>query len=92
VWKLGDQLWIALGGEALVDYAHRFRKKYGAATWVTAYAADLTAYIPSERNWREGGYEVAYLYEYMLPADRWARDVEDRIAAAVGRLVKKVNE
>jgi len=91
-WKLGDQLWIALGGEALVDYALKFKKKYGARTWVTSYFADLTAYIPSERNWLEGGYEVAYLYEYMLPADRWARDVEDRIVAAVARLMNKAKE
>jgi hypothetical protein len=91
-WKLGDQLWIALGGEALVDYSLRFKKKYGAGTWVTSYFADLTAYIPSARNWDEGGYEVTYLYEYLLPADRWARDVEERIAEAVVRLVKKVGE
>src|SRR5262249_14257242 len=91
-WRLGDQLWIALGGEALVDYSLRFKSTYGPKTWVTSYFADLTAYIPSQRNWLEGGYEVAYLYEYMLPADRWARDVEERIAAAVARLVKKVGQ
>jgi hypothetical protein len=89
VWRLGDQLWIALGGEALVDYSLRFKRTYGARTWVTSYFADLTAYIPSERNWLEGGYEVAYLYEYQLPADRWARGLEEKIAAAVGRLVKQ---
>ena len=29
------------------------------------------------RGWQrdQGGYEVAYLHEYALPADRWARDV-----------------
>jgi hypothetical protein len=91
-WRLGDQLWIALGGEALVDYSLRFKRQYGAQTWVTSYFADLTAYIPSHRNWLEGGYEVAYLYEYMLPADRWHREVEERIAEAVARLVKKVTE
>ncbi len=89
-WRLGDQLWIALGSEALVDYALRFKRQFGAETWVTSYFADLTAYIPSQRNWLEGGYEVSYLYEYMLPADRWARDVEERIAEAVTRLVQKV--
>jgi len=91
-WRLGDQLWIALGGETLVDYALRFKARYGQGTWVTSYFADLTAYIPSQRNWLEGGYEVANLYEYQLPADRWARDVEEYIAAAVARLVKKVSE
>lgn len=89
-WRLGDQLWIALGGEALVDYSLRFKSEYGDRTWVTSYFADLTAYIPSRRNWDEGGYEVAYLHEYMLPADRWAPDVEERIAAAVARLVAAV--
>jgi hypothetical protein len=73
-----------------VDYSLRFRAEYGERTWTTSYAHDLTAYIPSRRNWLEGGYEVAYLYEYMLPADRWAPDIEDRIAAAVGRLVRQV--
>lgn len=92
VWMLGDQLWIALGGEALVDYSLKFKSKYGPNTWVTSYFADLTAYIPSARNWHEGGYEVAYLYEYMLPADRWARDLEERITNAVGRLVKEVKK
>ncbi len=91
-WLLGDQLWIALGGEALVDYSIKFKNKYGTGTWVTSYFADLTAYIPSERNWDEGGYEVAYLYEYMLPAERWARDVEERITAAVGRVVSRVRK
>jgi hypothetical protein len=91
-WRLGDQLWIALGGETLVDYSLRFKGRYGQKTWVTSYFADLTAYIPSRRNWLEGGYEVGNLYEYQLPADRWARDVEDRIADAVARLVQKVSE
>jgi hypothetical protein len=89
-WHIGDQLWIALGGEALVDYSLRFKSEYGERTWVTSYFADLTAYIPSRRNWDEGGYEVAYLHEYMLPADRWAPDIEERIAAAVERLVTQV--
>lgn len=92
VWRLGDQLWIALGGEALVDYALRFKAEYGDKTWVTSYFADLTAYIPSRRNWDEGGYEVSYLYEYMLPADRWAPELEERIAAAVDRMVTAVTE
>ena len=58
VWKLGDQLWIALGGEALVDYALRFKKQFGPGTWVTSYFADLTAYIPRCADWQEGGYEA----------------------------------
>lgn len=86
-WKLGDQLWIALGGEALVGYSHRFKAKYGAQTWVTSYAHDLTSYIPTRKNWDERGYEVDSLHEYGHPADRWAPDVEERVAGAVERCV-----
>jgi hypothetical protein len=92
VWRLGDQEWISLGGETLVDYAERFRAEYGEGTWVTSYSADLIAYIPSRRNIIEGLYEGTNLYEYMHPADRWALDTEDRIAAVVGRLMKQVRE
>lgn len=92
VWRLGNQDWISLGGETLVDYADRFRAEYGEETWVTSYSADLIAYIPSRRNIIEGLYEGTNLYEYMKPADRWALDTEERIAAAVGKLMKQVGE
>jgi hypothetical protein len=87
VWRLGDeQLWISLGAEAVVDYALRFKREYGPDTWVVGYAHDMVAYIPSRRVWEEGGYEGGYLYEYGLPAYRWASNVEDLIAAAVAQL------
>jgi neutral ceramidase len=91
VWKLGtDQLWISLPGEAVVDYALAFKAKYGPHTWVTSFTQDLVGYIPSRRVWNEGGYEGGYLGEYGHPAQRWAPDVEDRITAAVQRLVDRV--
>ncbi len=92
VWKLGGILhWISLGGEAVVDYSLRFKKEFGPNTWVCGYANVLVAYIPSLRVYNEGGYEGgAFLYEYGLPADRWAADVEERVADAVHRLAGKV--
>jgi hypothetical protein len=87
VWKLGDQVWISLGGEVVVDYAIKFKAKYGPRTWVNGFAHDLTAYIPSRRVWEEGGYEGGALGEYGLPAMRWAPDLEDRITACVAKLV-----
>jgi len=92
VWKLGGILhWISLGGEAVVDYSLRFKKELGPNTWVCGYANVLVAYIPSLRVYNEGGYEGgAFLYEYGLPANRWAGDVEERVADAVRRLVRKV--
>jgi neutral ceramidase len=88
VWMLGDdQLWIALGGEVVVDYCLRFKDTYGPHTWVTGYANDVMSYIPSGRVREEGGYEAGAFYVYGLPAERWAPDIEQRIAACVGRLV-----
>lgn len=88
--RLGDQLWLALGGEAVVDYALRFKQEYGARTWITGYAHEMVGYVPSRRVWREGGYEAEFVYEYGWPAYRWTEDTEDRIAAAVNRLVAAV--
>ncbi|MEP0844467.1 MAG: neutral/alkaline non-lysosomal ceramidase N-terminal domain-containing protein [Phycisphaerae bacterium] len=87
VWRLGDQLWIALGGEAVVDYALSFKEKFGRRTWVAGYTNDVMAYIPSRRVWNEGGYESGALHVYGQPADRWGRDIEERITRVVERLV-----
>ncbi|MGM0488127.1 MAG: neutral/alkaline non-lysosomal ceramidase N-terminal domain-containing protein [Planctomycetota bacterium] len=91
-WKLGDkQLWIALGGEVVVDYSLSFKAKHGPETWVTGYANDVMAYIPSRRVWEEGGYEAGAFYVYGLPTDRWAPDIEKQIRATVERLIDKVS-
>jgi hypothetical protein len=92
-WRLGKEtLVLGMGGEAVVDYALRFKASFGRGTWVCGYADDLVAYIPSRRVWAEGGYEGGpNLFEYGRPALRWAGDVEDRIAAAVEELVKSVS-
>lgn len=92
-WRLGrEMLVIAQGAETVVDYALRFKKKYGPGTWVLGYTDDMISYIPSRRVWDEGGYEGgANLFEYGRPALRWGGDVEDRIAAAVDRVVTEVD-
>ena len=91
-WRLGkEMLVIGMGAETVVDYALRFKKSYGAGTWVCGYSDDMIAYIPSHRVWVEGGYEGgSNLYEYGRPAFRWAGDIEDRIAESVNRLVQQV--
>jgi len=82
---------IGMGAETVVDYALRFKVKYGPGTWVCGYTDDMIAYIPSRRVWQEGGYEGgSNLFEYGRPALRWAGDIEDRIAAAVHGLVTSV--
>jgi len=90
-WKLGgQQLWIALGGEVVVDYALKLKDTYGPDTWVAGYTNDVMAYIPSHRVRQEGGYEAGAFYVYGLPANRWSEDIETRITAAVDRLVKRL--
>jgi hypothetical protein len=90
-WKLGtEQLWISLGGEVVVDYSLRLKAEYGPRTWVTGYANDVMAYIPSQRVWQEGGYEAGAFSVYGLPTERWAEGIEERIAACVGRLVENL--
>jgi hypothetical protein len=92
VWQLGGtQRWIVLGGEVVVDYPLMFKERYGPECWVTGYANDVMAYIPSRRVWEEGGYEAGAFRVYGLPADRWTPDIQDRIAACVEKLVDKLN-
>ncbi|HUQ70879.1 MAG TPA: neutral/alkaline non-lysosomal ceramidase N-terminal domain-containing protein [Planctomycetaceae bacterium] len=93
-WRLGQEmLVIGMGAETVVDYALRFKHEFGPGTWVCGYADDMIAYIPSRRVWEEGGYEGgSNLYEYGRPAFRWDGGIEDRIAASVQRLVKRVRE
>jgi hypothetical protein len=59
---------------------------------VSALGRGQAAYIPSRRRWQEGGYEVADFFQYVVPADRWARGVEGGIAEAVEWLVTSVRK
>lgn len=93
-WILGEEVdWWFLGGEVVVDYSLRMRHdaapSHRTKVWVTAYANDVMAYIPSRRVHQEGGYEGggAMLY-YGLPSP-WAEDVEDRVFAAIKELRSK---
>jgi hypothetical protein len=95
VWRLGTELyWVALGGEAVVDYSFRLKKelaKHGTV-WVTAYANDVMAYIPSERVLKEGGYEGdTSMVPYGLPA-KWAPGIEDKIVNKVTELTQQIAE
>jgi neutral ceramidase len=91
-WRLGEQLWINLGGEVVVDYSLKFKGEYGWDTWVTSYSNDVMAYIPSYRVLLEGGYEgQSSMMVYGQPAERWAPNVEERLANAVRRVAKKAN-
>lgn len=85
-WRIGNELLlIALGGEAVVDYALEIKQLFGhERTFVMAYANDVMAYIPSRRVHREGEYEgrTGFMI-YGLPAP-WGPQIEPLILHAVG--------
>ncbi len=91
-WRLGDQTWIQLAGEVLVDYSLRFKVEHGEGTWTTGYGHNLIAYIPSRRNIAEGGYESTSVFQYLHPAEQWSPDIEEQIASATKKLVEKVRQ
>jgi neutral ceramidase len=86
VWLLGDQVvWVALGGEVVVDYSLRLKRELpkGRAVWVTAYANDVMAYIPSRRVLKEGGYEGDSSQIYYGQPTKWAPGIEEVIVEGV---------
>src|SRR5262249_14974987 len=91
VWRLGDQLvWIALGGEVVVDYDLRLKKELGKGRplWVMAYANDVMAYMPSLRVLKEGGYEGKDAMVYYGQPAKWGTEVEEKIIRKVHELVE----
>ncbi len=91
VWKFGNDLtWLTLTGEVVADYALRLKKCYGfERTWVSAYANELLAYIPSRRVWDEGGYEgTTSMMEYGHPGP-FAPEIEELIVEQVGTLMRQ---
>ena len=91
VWGFGDQLtWVALGGEVVIDYNRRLKKELAgkAPVWITGYANDVMAYIPSARVLKEGGYEADSSQIYYGHPTKWAPGIEELIVAKVHELRK----
>jgi hypothetical protein len=88
--RLGDEvLWIAIGGEVVVDYSRRLKREYqGPVVWVAGYSNDVFGYLPSLRVLREGGYEAGGAMLFGPLPGPFAESVEERILATVARLVK----
>lgn len=94
VWQFGkDMTFIALGGEVVVDYSVRFKRKYGFdRLWVAGYSNDVFAYIPSLRVLQEGGYEGGgAMIAYGQPA-AFTPDVEEIVAQGVDALIARVRQ
>jgi len=79
------------GGELVVDYALRFKAKYGwSDTWIAGYSNDVFGYVPSRRVLKEGGYEGGdALINRPFPGP-FAPEIEEVIANKVDELVQRV--
>ena len=74
----------------IVKWNIQFKKEFGKRTWVTSYANDVMAYIPTFRVLQEGGYEgQSSMAVYGLPADRWRENVEDLVNRGIKQLVSE---
>lgn len=96
-WRFGDQFaMVFLGGEVVVDYAHRIKKELlaqdgdktltQAPLWVTAYANDVFGYVASERVRSEGGYETDSSMIYYSQPGRWSTGTEEVVMRRVHEL------
>ena len=92
IWQFGEDLtFVALGGEAVVDYDLRLKKEIGAEKlWVGAYCNDVFAYIPSLRVLKEGGYEGGGAMIYYGQPGPFAPNVEETIIGKVHDLIRQV--
>ena len=88
-----ELLLIALGGEPVVDYALRFKREFaGPAVWVAGYSNHMFGYLPTRQIQEEGGYEAGRATLWSAVAAPLADSAEERVNAAVHRLVQKVRD
>lgn len=89
-----DLLLIALAGEVVVDYSHRFKRELGRRmpVWVAGYCNDVFGYVPSLRVLQEGGYEGGGAMRYTSLPGPFAPSVEQRIVTSVHRLARQVRQ
>ena len=98
-----ELLLVALSGEPVIDWAHKFKQGAGSRergvgidcsrpplVWVAGYCNDIFDYVPTRRIQAEGGYEGGRANLWNWIPTPFTEDVEDRITAAVGRLVDQV--
>jgi hypothetical protein len=103
VVRFGNELiMIALSGEPVVDWAHKLKHGAGSGeqgvrnrirdsplVWVAGYCNDMFGYLPTRRVQAEGGYEGGRANLWSSIPAPFTKDVEDRVTAAVHRLVEQ---
>ena len=90
VWKLGDQLLFAMGGEPTINYSIELKQFFGQDIFVMGYSNDVMAYIPSARILKEGGYEGDDSQKvYGLPS-RWKPGLEETVLDGMVKLANSI--
>lgn len=90
IWKIGDQVLMALGGELVVEYSIGLKKLFGPDVFVMGYVNDDMAYIPSRSILEEGGYEgESSQMVYGLPS-KWNSGIETMIYNEMKRLAAMI--
>ena len=85
-----DLTFLALGGEVVVDYALRSKREFPDENLIVAgYSHDVMCYIPSRRVLQEEGYEAVESMIYYGQPGRFAESVEEKIFAAIRRVMEK---
>jgi len=108
VIRIGNELLIiALSGEPVVDFAHKFKSEFSATAqtpssmlhapcfsvvWVAGYCNDMFGYLPTRRVQAEGGYEGGRANLWSWIPAPFTDDVEIRITNAVLGLVNRIRE
>ena len=79
IWKLGDQPIMIMGGEPVIEYAIKLKKRFGHEIFVMGYANDVMGYIPSESIMEKAGYEGELSQMvYGLPG-AWSPGIQEKI-------------
>ena len=86
-FSFGDSLaMVFLSGEVVVDYSLRLKRELDASRlWTNGYSNGVPCYIPSERIWKEGGYEGGDAMIYFDRPVRFASGLEQPIFDTVRR-------
>ena len=92
VWQIGRQLtWVALGGEVVVDYSLRLKRELTRTNlWLSSYANDHCAYLPSVRILLEGGYEADSSTALFLLPSKFSTRVEDILVAKIRQMIQRL--
>jgi hypothetical protein len=89
IWKLGDQPFMIMGGEPVVQYAIELKKLFGPEIFVIGYANDEMAYIPSDTILKEGGYEGELSQMVYGMPGKWDSDIQVKILKEFEKLAVK---